>query len=186
MKKHSHLLFLFKPLLFSSHFFLILQEQKRSIFSMLYNFSSDTSNILDSTSKVNIAATRKMATPQPVPEPQTLVTSKAAATSRATKDPPSVVSSSRYGFDAYVYDHKKTTVKTGTTATAAGYVPVNYGGGDGAAEEEETYFTPNELKMLLLNYENLSPEEQDNLTQYVQRHGKPAADAKDQDDLFSR
>jgi hypothetical protein len=157
---------------------------------MLYNFAPDTSSKADTTSKVNLAATaadREISAPKPVPAPQPPLTpSEAAATSR-TREQGSANSAAagQFGFDAYVFDHKNNT-KTGSTVTAAGYGDV-YGGSsatdvgrgvgvdDKKVNDDQTFFTPSELKMLLLNFENLTREEQDNLTQYVQRHGMPAA-----------
>jgi hypothetical protein len=154
---------------------------------MLYNFAPDTSSKADTTSKVNLAAgaDREMpAAPKPVPAP---LTSEAAATS-GTREQGSANSAAvgQFGFDAYVFDHKN-NIKTGSTVTAAaGYGDV-YGGTTGSdvgrgvvdetVKEDQTFFTPSELKMLLLNFENLTREEQDNLTQYVQRHGMPSASA---------
>jgi hypothetical protein len=158
---------------------------------MLYNFAPDTSSKADTTSKVNLAAADREtpAASKPVPAPQPPLTpSEAAATSRtrATTEQGSANSAAagQFGFDAYVFDHKN-NVKTGSTVTAAGYGEV-YGGNattggdvgrgvDETVKDDQTFFTPSELKMLLLNFENLTREEQDNLTQYVQRHGMPAA-----------
>jgi hypothetical protein len=145
---------------------------------MLYNFAPDTSSKADTTSKVNLAAAdREMPTaPKPVPAP---LTSEAAATSRTREQ--GSAAAGQFGFDAYVFDHMN---KTGSTVTTAGFGDV-YGsdatdvgrGADETVKEDQTFFTPSELKMLLLNFENLTREEQDNLTQYVQRHGMPPASA---------
>jgi hypothetical protein len=151
---------------------------------MLYNFAPDTSSKADTTSKVNLAAAaadRETPAPKPVPAP---LTSEAAATSR-TREQGSANSAAagQFGFDAYVFDNMN---KTGSTVAAAGYGEVYGGSGTGSdvgrgvdetVKEDQTFFTPSELKMLLLNFENLTREEQDNLTQYVQRHGMPAASA---------
>jgi hypothetical protein len=155
---------------------------------MLYNFAPDTSSKADTTSKVNLAAAgadREMPAPKPVPAP---LTSEAAATSRTREQGSANSAAGQFGFDAYVFDHKN-NIKTGATVTAAaGYGDV-YGGSSGSdagrgvgvdaetVKDDQTFFTPSELKMLLLNFENLTREEQDNLTQYVQRHGMPAASA---------
>jgi len=155
---------------------------------MLYNFAPDTSSKADTTSRVNLAtaaADRETPAPKPVPAPQPPLTpSEAAATSRTREQESANSAAGQFGFDAYVFDHMN---KTGSTVTAAaGYGDV-YGGSSGsdvgrgvvdeAVKEDQTFFTPSELKMLLLNFENLTREEQDNLTQYVQRHGMPAASA---------
>jgi hypothetical protein len=154
---------------------------------MLYNFAPDTSSKADTTSKVNLATAADRETPaapKPVPAPQPPLTpSEAAATSR-TREHGSANSAAagQFGFDAYVFDHKN-NIKAGATVTsAAGYGDV-YGSSatdvgrevDETVKEDQTFFTPSELKMLLLNFENLTREEQDNLTQYVQRHGMPPA-----------
>jgi hypothetical protein len=157
---------------------------------MLYNFAPDTSSKADTTSRVNLAtaaADRETPAPKPVPAPQPPLTpSEAAATSRTREQGSANSASGQFGFDAYVFDHKN-NIKTGATVTAAGYGEVYGGSGTGSdvgrgvvdetGKEDQTFFTPSELKMLLLNFENLTREEQDNLTQYVQRHGMPAASA---------
>jgi hypothetical protein len=151
---------------------------------MLYNFAPDTSSKADTTSKVNLAAAADRETPAPKPVPSPL-TSEAPASSR-TREQGSANSAAagQFGFDAYVFDHKN-NIKAGATVTSvAGYGEV-YGstatdvgrGVDETVKEDQTFFTPSELKMLLLNFENLTREEQDNLTQYVQRHGMPTASA---------
>jgi hypothetical protein len=156
---------------------------------MLYNFAPDTSSKADTTSKVNLAAgDRETPAPKPVPAPQPPLTPSEADPTSRTREHGSAsgAAAGQFGFDAYVFDHKN-NIKTGSTVTgAAGYGDV-YGGSSGSdagrgvvdetIKDDQTFFTPSELKMLLLNFENLTREEQDNLTQYVQRHGMPAASA---------
>ena len=148
------------------------QEQKNSIFSMLYNFPSGGSS----------SENDKTATPTG-PEPtktleELYADEPAEATPPAAWSEPSPKSAAVFArdmseFDAYVYDHdvRKTAVPAALSATSR--------------QMEQTQFTPTELKMLLFNYKNLSSEEQETLREYVRLYGLPKADNASSS-LFSR
>ena len=139
---------------------------------MLYSFSSETSQKSDTSATA--PAARSSETDNEIPPADVEIISAAATTNarggaamsaeRTAEQPvySSAVGASQSGFDAYVYDNMS---KAKAVASALG--------GGQSDEDDPTFFTPTELKMLLLNFENLSPEEQLNLTEYIRRHGGP-------------
>jgi hypothetical protein len=125
---------------------------------MLYSFSSETSQKSDATTAAG-AAQPSLAQGEDKERESAAISAPATTTGgKSTAADPSE-------FDAYLYHHNTSKASLKQSVEAAH-----------EDEEDPTFFTPTELKMLLLNYENLSAEEQLNLTEYIRRHGGPTED----------
>jgi hypothetical protein len=147
---------------------------------MFYNPSSHSTSSRKS-NIISLDKPAKVATP-PVSQASAYNTEASSAekaitrttSERTTRRERSPTTKDGFGFDAYVYKHKldkEVTPRKQVTRSGDDGSRTVGGGGVGVDVDNETYFTPTELKMLLLNFENLSSEEQLNLTEYLQRHG---------------